>query len=342
MTRRLSRRKRIAFAATAVVLSLVGTVVALGVIDAVLRRHYAGSVGLNRWGYRGAVLGAKQPGERRVVVLGGSTAFGYGVPPDQSIAAELERRLRARRPGAPVRVVNLAFVKEGAWSFRHTLADYAYLRYDVAVLYEGYNDLRRANTRAFRRDSPVFRLTGYLPFLPLVLSEKARAIRYGGDLGERFGHADPVFHPGLADRAAAKALKAAAEVTRSLEIVLGPLTREQAAREPAVAAGEGCAEPFRHYCEGVRAGIDEALAHGARVLVVTQPYVSDAHVAQQRQLAALVRAGYGHNGRVAHLDLGWALDVRDRALAFDGMHLTAPGNAVIADRLTEPVGRLLD
>jgi hypothetical protein len=316
--------------------------VALGAIDAVLRRHYAGSVGLNRWGYRGAVLGAKQPGERRVVVLGGSTAFGYGVPPDQSIAAELERRLRARRPGAPVHVVNLAFVKEGAWSFRHTLADYAYLRYDVAVLYEGYNDLRRANTRAFRRDSPVFRLTGYLPFLPLVLSEKARAIRYGGDLGQRFGHEDPVFQPGLADRVTAKASKAAAEVTHSLEIVLGPLSRDQPRHGPGVGAAELCVEPFRHYCEGVRAGIDEALAHGARVLVVTQPYISDVHVDQQRHLVALLRARHGDNGRVAHADLGWALDVRDPALAFDGMHLTAPGNAVIADRLAEPVGRLLD
>jgi len=342
MTRRLSRRKRIAFAAITVGLSLVVAVAALGVIDALLRGHYAASVGLNRWGYRGAVAGAKQPGERRVVVLGGSAAFGYGVSPADSIAAQLERRLRERRADAPITVVNLAFVKEGAWSFRATLADYAYLRYDLALLYEGYNDLRRPNTRAFRRDSPVFRLTGYLPYLPLVLTEKARAIRYGGDLGERFGREDPVFRPDLADRATAKALKAAAEVTRSLERVLGPLSPERVAPGPPVAAGASCAEPFRHYCEGVRAGVDEALGRGARVLVVTQPHLSDAHVDQQRHLAALLRARYGGDRRVAHLDLGGAVDLRDRALVFDGMHLTPSGNAAIAARLVAPVLRLLE
>jgi lysophospholipase L1-like esterase len=342
MTRRLSRRKQIAFAVIVVVASVVGTVAWLGVVDALLRWHYAGSVGLNRWGYRGAVVGAKRPGERRVVVLGGSTAFGYGVPPAESIAAQLEQRLRERRPGAAVTVVNLAYVKEGAWSFRQTLADYAYLRYDLALLYEGYNDLRRPNTRAFRRDSPVFRLTGYLPFLPLVLAEKARAIRYGGDLGERFGHEDPVFHPDLGDRAAAAALKAAAEVTRSLESVLGPLSRERATRASPISEGEVCTGPFRHYCNGVRGGIEEALGHGARVLVVTQPYVSDTHVDQQRHLVALLRTRYGGDARIAHLDLGTAIDMRDRTFAFDGMHLTPRGNAAIADRLVAPVLRLLD
>jgi len=105
---------------------------------------------------------------------------------------------------------------------------------------------------------------------------------------------------------------------------------------------EVCAEPFRHYCDAVRAGIDEALARHARVLVVTQPYVSDVHVTQQRHLAALLRARYANEPRVAYLDLGTAVDVRDAALAFDGMHLTPRGNAILADRLVAPVAQLLD
>jgi lysophospholipase L1-like esterase len=339
--RRLSRRKRVVFATVAVVVSLVATVAALGVVDALLRWHYADSVALNRWGYRGPVAGIKRANERRVVVLGGSTAFGFGVPPDQTFAAHLGRRLAEQRT-TPVTVVNLGYVREGAWAFRHTLTDYAYLGYDVAVLYEGYNDLRRSNTRAFRRDSPVFRATGYLPLLPLVLSEKARAIRYGGDLAARFGREDPVFRPDLADRAAAGALKAMAEVTRSLEQVLGPLSRDGEAAARPVPSGDVCAEPFRHYCEGVAAGVEEALARAARVLVVTQPFVSDAHVEQQRHLAAMLRARYARDPRVAHVDLGWAIDLRDPALAFDGMHLTPRGNAVIADRLLPPVARLID
>jgi hypothetical protein len=337
----LSRRKRIAFAGIAVLVSVLGSVALLGIVDALLRWHYAESVALNRWGYRGPVVGDKQSHERRVVVLGGSTAFGFGVPPGESFAAHLERRLR-ERSGAPVSVVNLGYIREGAWAFRQTLADYAYLDYDVAIFYEGYNDLRRSNTSAFRSDSPVFRATGYLPLLPLVLAEKARAIRYGGDLAERFGREDPVFRPDLGDRAAAAALKAAAEVTRSLEHVLGPLSRNGEASAAAVPPSEQCGERFRHYCDAVRAGIGAALARGARVLVVTQPYVSDSHVEQQRHLVAMLRARYGGEPRVGYLDLGWAVDLRDRALAFDGMHLTPRGNAVIADRLVSPVETLLD
>ena len=341
MIHALSRRKRVAFAAIVALVSLVVTVAALGVIDVLLRRHYRPTLGLNMWGYRGRVVGQKSPGERRVVVLGGSTVFGFGVSPTETIAAYLEQRLQAGRAGeAPVSVVNLGYVREGAWSFRATLADYAYIGYDVAVLYEGYNDLRRPNARVFRRDSPVFRLTGYFPILPLVLEEKSRAIRYGGDLGKRYGHEDPVFRPGLADKATAGALKTAAEATRALERVLGPLTHEWASVTDSGTL-TSCGERFRAYCESVRAGVDEALGRHARVLVVTQPYISDAHVEQQRHLAALLRERFGRDSRVAYLDLGAAIDVRDPVLAWDGMHLTPSGNAALAERLAEPVARLL-
>jgi lysophospholipase L1-like esterase len=90
------------------------------------------------------------------------------------------------------------------------------------------------------------------------------------------------------------------------------------------------------------AGVERALAHGARVLVVGQPSISDRHVTQQRHLAALLRERFGHDPRVVYVDLGGAVDLRDRGMAWDGMHLTPPGNAVIAERLVEPVLRLLD
>jgi hypothetical protein len=335
----LSRRRRIALAAITAAVALIAIVAALGIVDMVLRRHYTPTLGLNMWGYRGPVVGRKAPGERRVVMLGGSTVFGFGVSPTQTIAAYLEQRLLAQRRD-PVSVVNLGYVREGAWSFRTTLADYAYLDYDAAVLYEGYNDLRAVNRRTFRRDSPIFRLTGYFPILPLVLEEKSRAIRYGGDLGDRYGHEDPVFRPGRAEKATAGALKTAAEATRALERILGPLTRDSAARAQSGPL-TSCGEPLRRYCENVGAGVDEALARGARVLVVSQPYISDTHVAQQRDLAGFVRERFGRDPRVAYLDLGAAIDLRSAELAWDSMHLTPRGNAALAEKLAEPLARLL-
>ena len=111
MTAALSRRKRVVFAAVTVLVSLAVTCGALALADVLVRRHYAPTLGLNRSGYRGRLVGAKQPGERRVVMLGGSTTFGFGVRPTETIAAELQRRLG-------VIVVNLGYPKEAAWSFR--------------------------------------------------------------------------------------------------------------------------------------------------------------------------------------------------------------------------------
>jgi hypothetical protein len=246
------RPRRALLVGAALALASLGvTASALLGVDVYLHHRYAESVGVNVRGYRGLVAGAKRPGERRVVVLGGSTVFGYGVRTTEAFPALLERRLESRLGQEAVSVINLGYPKEGAWSFRATLEDYARLRYDVAILYEGYNDLRKAHRRVFRHDSPIFRLTGYFPLLPLVLAEKARAIRYGGDLAERYNVEDPVFRPDVADRTSAAALAAAAGVVRSLEAVLGPLSPDGA--KPALAAQPGCRDRWRAYCAAMEA-----------------------------------------------------------------------------------------
>ena len=107
------------------------------------------------------------------------TVFGYGVAWDESIPAQLERRLDARLD-RPVKVVNLGFNNEGAFAFVPNLEDFEYLDFDVMILYEGYNDLGDSNRRAvYRRDSAIYRWTGYYPILPLYLEEKAKMLRYG-------------------------------------------------------------------------------------------------------------------------------------------------------------------
>ncbi|MBI5433878.1 MAG: hypothetical protein HZA52_13685 [Planctomycetes bacterium] len=62
---------------------------------------YRESVRINALGLRGAELGPKADGERRVFVVGDSTTFGQGVAEDQTLPAWLEREL-----GAPVRAIN--------------------------------------------------------------------------------------------------------------------------------------------------------------------------------------------------------------------------------------------
>ena len=334
----MTRRRYLVFGLISAALATSVMVVALVVVDVALHARYQRWAGYNVWGYRGPVAGPKRAGERRVVVIGGSTAFGYGVAWDQAFPAVLERKLQAAR-GAPVSVVNLGWNNEGAHAFLPTLRDYRYLEYDVALLYEGYNDLGGpgSNRRLFRRDSAIFRLTGYLPIFPLVAREKALALLHGGDLDAAFRPRNDgrvVFTPRVADRLQAFTLTMAADVSAALERQIGHLSRAEMDKAPIDGeAPTGCHGFWREYCGSVTAAVGELVAHGRSAVVVTQPYISDGHLDQQRALRGLLAARFGADPRVRYVNLGPAVDLRDPALVLDGMHLSASGNDRIAGAL---------
>src|SRR5262245_14057925 len=247
---RLSLRKRLAFAATATLLVFAGVfALALGG-DLYVHRKTERLSGVNIWGYRGPTIGRKQPGEHRLVVLGGSTAFGYGVHWDEAFPAHLEAALKPLSRGrAPVTVVNLGMNTEGAYAVKYNLADYERLGYDTAIFYEGYNDAGLAtNSVVVRRASPVFRLIGYYPMLPLYLREKAMALRAGGDLAAAY-EGKTVFKPNLAQRSTAQALEASVKVSRALSDQLERLAESSAVRRDASPMRDlGCWAPWEFYC----------------------------------------------------------------------------------------------
>jgi len=336
--------------ATAVVL-VVSAVLGGGVllaVDVYLHKRMEKYAGVNVWGYRGPVVPRKKPGELRAVMLGGSTAFGYGTPWDQAIPAYLEQKLRSRLDGRPATVVNLAYNNEGSYSFLFTLKDYEYLEYDVALLYEGYNDLGGYNVSVFRHQSPVFRLTGYLPIFPVVFSEKAMALRAGGDLTAAYrqqrGEIKTVFRPNLTSRATATALKVTADISKSLEQQLERFAKAHAQippYQPSVGPAD-CPHPWTRYCQGVYKAVDSAVAQGKRVIVITQPYMRDdvggpLHHQQQDALRTMLEKRYSGNPKVRYVDLGDAVDLKDAALCYDGVHLTPRGNEIVAERLVDPL-----
>jgi hypothetical protein len=326
------KRRKLIFAIAAIALSAVFAGALVLTVDVFLHRKYADVAGLNTWGYRGPVVGRKRPGERRVVVLGGSTAFGYGGTPDEAMPASLNRQLNDRLgAGDEVSVVNLAYNNEGAYSFVFTLQDYEYLDYDVALLYTGYNDLGRENTQVYRRESPVFRLTGYSLIFPLIFREKALTLRYGS-IEDGYREEQTTFTPNLTARATSSALDAASSISSALERQLGRLTDEPAPLVPTPTA-EGCGEQWRHYCQGLDDAVSYVLASERHVFVVTQPYIADVHVEQQRRVAGMLEDRFGGEPRFHFVGLGSAIDLEDRTLAPDGMHLSASGNERIAQEL---------
>jgi hypothetical protein len=51
----------------------------------------------------------------------------------------------------------------------------------------------------------------------------------------------------------------------------------------------------------------------------------------------MIRSRFGSDPRVSYVNLGDAIDMTDRDVAYDGIHLIARGNDTIAARLVEPV-----
>lgn len=343
----LSRRRRLVFALITFGIVLMTAFVGLLAVDIHLHRKYERTGGLNIWGYRGPVRERKAADEYRLVLLGGSTAYGYGLTADEAIPALLERNLSGRVIGPFKRftAINLGYNNEGAYSFKFTLNDYLYLRYDLAILYEGYNDLmgdpRAPNTAVFRHDSPVFRLTGYMPIFPIVFKEKAEAMVTGSTATLYLDAPKTTFHPPLATKAAAEVLRGAAEVGASLERQLGRVSARPPARIDDPAA-TGCKSPWQEYCRSTMDGVDFALAHGVQVIVATQPhgighYYRQRHIEQQTELRGLMRRRYGGDDRVLYLDLSEAVDLADPVLSFDKMHLTAAGSERLTPAFVQPV-----
>lgn len=339
---RVSGRRKLVFALAAAFLSAAFTIGALLALDVYLHHKFAEFAGLNVWGYRGPTVGRKQSREQRVFVIGGSTTFGYGVGWSDAFPAALERRLQedARASGAPVSVVNLAYNNEGAFSFLYTLHDYEYLQPDAVIFYTGYNDGGPSNTSAFRHESAIFQLTGYMPILPVILPEKAKSLRYGGDLDAAYRQEKTAFRPDLADRTSVLALETAEAISKSIERQLGRLT-ERPRPAAVVADASGCGEPFTRYCDSVRRAVEDVLDHGRDVVVVGQPYISDLHVDQQRALDEMLGKRFAAHPGLRLVNLGNTVNLKDRTLAFDGMHLTVSGNEVIADSLVPVIRDVL-
>src|SRR6267143_531709 len=320
------RLRRVALkAATAVVSAAVIVSILLGADLYLHHKH-----GMNLWGYRGPAVGRKQPGEKRIVVLGGSTAWGFGLSVGQDFPGQLQRRFAesSRTEGSPsITVLNLGFNNEGAYSFKYTLKDYDYLDYDAIVLYSGYNDVSE-NRMVFRHQSPIFIWTGYLPLLPALAVDKISAWRNRpGKENEPIVFAPP-------GRSVSETSK---QTSKSLQKQMGPLTGES----EATTSDGTCPAEWHFYCQQIYDVTDVALKHGRRVLVVTEPYISDKHVEQQRALEAMLKQRFEGQAHLRYLNLGRTVDLQDRSLCWDGMHLTEEGNRRIAEALIQPVLEIL-
>ena len=332
-----AHRKRWWFHLIAIALVLLAAFGILVGADVYLHYKLARYAAVNIWGYRGRIAGRKHAGERRILMIGPSTVFGVGVGADEAIPAQLEGRLTARASQA-VTVVNLGFPGEDAFAYRADLEDYLFLKPDAVIFYGDNNHSGGATPIVLRRLSPVFKLTGYYPLIDTALREKAMSLEHGGDLAAAYRGDKVVVRTGFATRAGAAALGGAADMAESLHRVFGPLT-VKAETPPAVVST--CRADFSPFCDAMHSAVAYARSLHLPVLVVNHAYTSDRQVQAQQAIQAMLRERFGNDPGVRYLDLGWAVDLHDSALSFDGAHLTPAGNRQVAERLIEPALDLL-
>jgi len=119
----------------------------------------------NSLGLRGREITPRKPGMPRVVTLGGSTTYCTGVSEGETWPEELERRL-----DPAVQVVNLGV--PGYTTVEHliqTALNLSDLHPDVAIYYEGWNDLLNAHIENLRSDYSDFH--GHAQYHALHLPE---------------------------------------------------------------------------------------------------------------------------------------------------------------------------
>ena len=254
----------------AVALLVAGFVAAFVVVaDMRVHKRVQDDRGVNIWGYRGPIARFKKVEDRRIVFLGGTLAFGPGLPRAETVPAYLERNIhqgwRTGNSRLQSVVVNLAAPGDGPLAYVATLTDYASLDPDIVCILSDGDAADADSPTPWRRHSAIYRATGYFPLLPAVAT--------GGFA------------------AASVSAPRASDIT------------------PAGAASSDCGGAFKPHCDGLKAAIEHVLAKGRRVLVVGGPAMSEPGRARRAAVAAMLGISYGGRADVRSVDIGDDLDL---------------------------------
>jgi hypothetical protein len=294
---RLSNRLRVALAVEAVLLLLV----VMAAADLYAHKRTDMVAGRNIWGYRGAVAHQREPGDIRFAVVGGTRAFGPGMPATWTAATVLQQEvmLAIDRPGGVVRhfiALNLAQPSALAGSYASTIEHFAYLRPDGICLYD---DLGVGGAPLLEESSGLYARTGYLPALPLVLSEKKSPI-----------------------------LKAAGAALGRVDLAL--------ARPPHVRETDS-----RAYVAAMLHAIDVASQHARSVVVVLSPAESRLQSVNRAALRPALQSRLAASPRLRLVDLSGIPELVDPQQRLDGWNYGGDATAVAARAIAPAVLELV-
>ena len=271
------------------------------VLDPVLAyRNLPGQRGpgfaINARGYRGPELRPREPGVPRIVLLGGSTAFGFGIGRDEdTLAARLEREL------APAEVVTAGVIGYVSGQELALLrAEVLDLDPQVVIAFDGWNDFRTARLRP---DGTL--ATVLFAQVEDLASEAALARRdFSFAFRVAFSH---VFR----------------QIRSRIRQALAPAPEPYAPGRPTEEEVEGRLAPYLRNVLGMQAA---CRAKGCRFLLVIQSE-RQADPAYRAFASRATRAVLEAGGEA--LDAATLEDLRPGHF-LDDVHLTVEGNTLVA------------
>jgi len=324
MTRR--RLLIITFAGQAIVFAVVAVIA----LDLYAHKRLDSVAGRNIWGYRGAVAHQKQPREIRLAVVGGTRAFGLGMPASWTIATVLRQQVMLvtdRRGGDVRQVVPLTLAHPGALpdSYANTLEHFAYLNPDYVCIYD---DLGVGGAALPEETSGMFAHTGYWPALPLALQEKGMVWRYGS---VRAGYGR-----GAAPTSATWPGRAAGAVLQSAGAGLASI--DQFMARPA--AAHRADDPERYATQMMQA-VDVALEHARGVVVALAPAESRLQASNLAAVLPRLNATLPATPALRVVNLAGERLLTDRSQRLDDWNYGGDAIAAAANAIVPPMLELI-
>lgn len=325
----MKKSKFLLFYVIFILFCLLSAIVILLGADYYLHYRFKESTqGSYNWrGYRGNVVKKKQKNEIRIACFGGSTTFGYGVHWKDTWPYLLEQLLQ--NDLYKFSVVNLGANCQGIYGISYDVKYYNYLNYDIAIIYNGYNDSdpKDLNTASFRGKDGFFRIFGYKLILPLYLSERSKMLMYKEKLGKvnkakREGRLDELEKTKGIKFQLGVSMEKLNQIIKSVDKRLNQFDSE--AKEMIKKNNE----PYGNYLLFLQKTFDWLTLNNKTIFYICQPGWFDK--VQQQLVREFINEKYDN---VYYINLSYAVDLKNKKLCYDGSHLTGKGNKLIAQSL---------
>lgn len=286
---------------------IISALIALGMLligDLYLHYTLKEKGGYNYQGFRGDL--GNRHSKLNIACFGGSTTYGFGVSHDETWPFYLQALLQ--EDDVDVSVFNLGANGQGIYGIKDDLDYYHYLDYDVVLIYNGYNDLdpKLLQQYSMRKRDVVFRVSGYKTIIPDYLTQKLLIKEQFGKNGKRLNF------------------------TRNNRVVdLHQHVQNYIANKDSIARQMKTLKknPYQDYLSCLDDMITSLHQQQKTIVFICPPGL---HTTQQQEMTK-VYFGEKQLAAVYYLDsVSKQVDIKNRKICFDGMHLNKKGNYKVA------------